>query len=344
MLITTLTLALLAAPAAPPAKAPAPAKGAAKSGAPASADDTAKARELFQWAQKLYSQARYAEAIVKFEEAYALKPHPVIFFNIGKCYEQLNETAKALRAYRDYLRLNPEAKDRETVTDAIANLERRLKERGLQQLMVFAEPPNARIDVDGKELGTSPASVELIAGNHKLTVKADGFETVERSFVMSTAHATEMTIALRPGSGKEASLPPPPPPPPPEPGTKVVVVHDGSSGGKPADAPTETKLTPDGSKPPPMEVKQPGVQKKGKIFTWVAGGAAVVAAGVGTGMAISSGNAVTQLHTLDPNRTREQANGLVTAANTGSTGAVVGFSVAGAALATGVVLFFLEGR
>ena len=131
-----------------------------------------------------------------------MRPHPVIYFNIGKCWEQLGETAKALRAYRDYLRLAPDAKDKETVSDAIANLERRLREKGLQQLMVFADPPNARISVDGKELGTSPVSIELIAGNHQLSVAAEGYEKVDRSFVMQTTRATEMTISLRP-AGKE---------------------------------------------------------------------------------------------------------------------------------------------
>ena len=97
--------------AAAPAKA-APAPAADESG------DVKKAKDLFQWGQKLYKQARYAEAIAKFEEAYSVRPHPVIYFNIGKCYEQLGETAKALRAYRDYLRLAPDAKDKETVSDA----------------------------------------------------------------------------------------------------------------------------------------------------------------------------------------------------------------------------------
>jgi len=46
-------------------------------------------------------------------------------------------------------------------------------------------------------LGSSPASVELTAGNHQLVVKADGYDTVERAFVMSTMHATEITISLK---------------------------------------------------------------------------------------------------------------------------------------------------
>jgi len=118
----------------------------------ASADDdaaaTAKAKTLFTNGQKLYKAGKYADAIAKFEEAFKVKSHPVIYFNIGKCWEQLGDSAKALRNFRDYLRLSPDASDRQQVTDSIANLERRLREKGVQQLLIFAEPANAKILVD----------------------------------------------------------------------------------------------------------------------------------------------------------------------------------------------------
>lgn len=300
--------------AAPPKKAPAPAP------APAQEDATVKkAKDLFQWAQKLYKQARYAEAISRFEEAYSVRPHPVIYFNIGKCYEQLGETAKALRAYRDYLRLLPDAKDRETVNDAIANLERRLREKGQQQLMVFADPPSARISVDGKELGSSPASVELVAGNHTLLVQADGYERVERSFVMQVTRATEMTITLRP-QPKDAPL---------------------------ADAPKvdpqKAVVTDVGPPPPPPPVVvvpvEPG--RKPRVWTWVAGGVAVASAGGGVGLWAASNSTADQLRDGTV-RSREDNQKIADAANGLSTGSAVAYGVAGAAAVTAVVLFFLE--
>ena len=59
--------------------------------------------------------------------------------------------------------------------------------------MVFSEPADARIEVNGKFLGNSPSTVELTAGNHRLVVSAEGYEKVERSFVMSGARSVEMT-------------------------------------------------------------------------------------------------------------------------------------------------------
>lgn len=314
-MIPALLIALLVA-----APKPAPAATPDESG------EVKKAKDLFQSGQKLYKQARYAEAISKFEEAYLVRPHPVIYFNIGKCWEQLGETAKALRAYRDYLRLAPDAKDKETVSDAIANLERRLREKGMQQLMVFADPPTARIAVDGKDLGSSPASVELIAGNHTLTVTAEGFEKVERSFVMQTTRATEMTISLRPVSstGKEP------------------VASDAPK------AEPKTTTEPGNPPPPPPLVVTPVETKKGRLWTYVAGGVAVASLGAAIGLGVGSNGAMEQFtkpadgmpHPEGEVQARfeaanQSANGLATGAN-------VAYGVAGVAAATAIVLFFLE--
>lgn len=275
--------------------------------------ELAKAKEAAQAAQRLYKQARYAEAILKFEEAAAIRPHPQITFNIGRCYEQLGEIGKAMRSYRDYLRLSPNAEDRQTVADAITNLERRLREKGVQQLMVFSEPANARINVDGKDLGNSPVSVELSAGNHTLSVSAQGYEKAERSFVMQLARGTEMTIALQPQ-------------------------------GKPSDAPVATKVEP--AKQPVLTPTAPAVtssvveKKSPRVWTWVAGGVAVAGAGAGIGLgAVASGKANeynTVTHTpAEAAKLRSDASSMATAAN-------ISYAVAGAAAVTAIILFVVE--
>lgn len=281
--------------------------------------------------QRFYKEARYADAIAKFEEAYAIKPSPVLFYNIGRCHEQLGDVPRALRAYRDYLRMQPDAKDKDTVNDAIANLERRLKEKGLQQLMVFADPPTAIIEVDGKVLGNSPASVELTAGNHKLLVRADGYEPTERAFVMQTSRATEMTINLRP-AGKPMEPPPPPPPlvdVPKKEDPKVATLTPSKDVTGTGTGATDVKTTPE---PAP---------KGGRLWTWIAGGAAVAAAGAGVVLGVAANGAAAQTAMppmgVTPAQQANSAQGLATGAN-------VAYGVAGAAAVTAVVLFFIEGR
>lgn len=314
VLHASLISALLAAPAGSSPSAEPP-KAPPADAAQAQSAEVKKAKELFQWGQKLYKQARYPEAIAKFEEAYQVRPHPAIHFNIGKCYEQLGETGKALRAYRDYLRLSPEAKDKETVSDAIANLERRLREKGKQQLMVFAEPPSARISVDGKELGTSPASVELVAGNHTLTVTAEGFDKVERSFVMQTTRATEMTITLRPVE-------------------KAPVVADAP---KLDPSPPTVTLAPPPLPPPVAPSPEP---KKGRLWTFVAGGAAVASLGTAIGLGVGAETAAQELRARE--HPRVEAQRLYDSSSGMATGSNIAYGVAGVALATAIVLFFVE--
>lgn len=290
--------------------------------AAAPADDdaaaTARAKTLFTNGQKLYKAGKYADAIAKFEEAFKVKSHPVIYFNIGKCWEQLGDSAKALRNYRDYLRLSPDASDRQQVSDSIANLERRLREKGVQQLLIFAEPANAKIVVDGKDLGPSPASVELSAGTHALVVTAEGMDKVERNITTTLTRATEMTITLQ----AAGSTPP-----------------------LASDAPKkdpDTKVGDPGPPPPPPPVVTAPTEKKGRLFTYVAGGVAVAALGAGIGMGVAAeGNAKTLREATTP-LPPGQADALANSANGLATGANVAYATAGAALVTAVILFFVE--
>ncbi len=292
-----------------------------------SAAELQRAKDLFGGGQKFYKQGQFAEALAKFEEAYALRPHPVVIFNIAKCHEQLKNVGKALRAYRDYLRLSPDAKDKDAVNDTIANLERRLKERGQQQMLVFADPPNARIEIDGKDLGVSPASAELSAGQHKVAVRAAGYETVERTFTMSISRIAEMTINLKPGG---------PTPPIPQPGDvpkkddpKVATLTpDSTSTTSTADA----RVTQSPTAPAPV--------KKGRVWTWVVGGVAVASAGAGLGMGLVSAGAANDLKSTEHSKVEAQA--LYDKANSLSTGANIAYGVAAGAAIAAVVLFFVE--
>jgi hypothetical protein len=185
-----LVAALLAAPAAPTTPAPRSPWGARD-------DVDVRAKDAFAGAKKLFSQRRYAEAIVKFQEAYAFVAHPVILYNIGKCHERMNETALALRNYREYVRLDSKVAGDPVVRTEISNAERRLREKGLQQLVIYVEPSSARITVDGHPLPQSPAYVELNAGTHIVTASAPGFEPEARTFVADLRRISEMTIGLR---------------------------------------------------------------------------------------------------------------------------------------------------
>lgn len=299
--------------------------------------DTARARAAFQWAQKLYKEARYASAIEKFEEAYRIKPHPSILFNIGRCYEQLGEIPRALRSYRDYLKALPDAKDKEAVANAIVNLERRLKDEGVQQLMIYTDPAGAMVTIDDKAFGSSPAAVELRPGNHLVKITLEGYVPVSRNFVMSADKSVELSFALKAETPKVPEKKPDavaekPPEKKPEP--------TGDAPRKSEDEPKKVSETRP-SEPPLVAATAPAPAKKGRLFTWIAGGVAVAGLGAGIGMGAAAGGASAEMQASVHDQPtvqnlHDRAQGL-------SIGANISYAVAGAAAITAVILFFVEG-
>lgn len=208
----------------------APATKARSNGPP----DPAK---VFEAAQKAYKAGKFADALALFEQAYELKPHPSIRFNLAKCEEQLGDVQAALRFYRTYLFDIPDTVDREAVNKSIVVLERKLSRLNVQQLMVVADPRDALVTVDGKLLGTSPAFVELGRGDHHIVIERDGLETISRSFMMSTQKSMDLTFTMQP----------PPPPPPvltPPPSTASAAQPVAATLVAPAPAKTETRVAP----------------------------------------------------------------------------------------------------
>ena len=309
--VAALALAALA-PGAALGAPPAP-------GARPAADQTPEAKARFKKGTDLYRQARYREAIAEFQAAYRLRPHGVLHFNIAQCHEKLGDIPAALASYHDYLREVPGAEDRETVQRAIANLEARLAATGVQQILIYSEPSEAEVLVDGQSRGRTPFSIVLPHGMHVVSLVKVGYETVTRQVALAPDRSFQLDLALVKGP----SIPPPPvaaaPPPKPD-------------------------LTPS---PPPPAVAAAAEPKKvargGKVWTWVAGGAAVAAAGAGVWFGMQAQDASDKLVNASQPLPPGEAQKLYDEAKSKSKTANVLYGVAGVAGAAGVTLFFLEG-
>lgn len=297
------------------------------------ADDVAVAREAFSKGQAAYAAGQYRVALDRFEESFKAKPHPSTIFNIARCQDQLGDFAKAMTSYKEYLRLAPQAADADQVGKAIVSLETRLQAKGLQHVLVYADPATAQIVIDEANVGASPAGAVLKPGTHTLKITAPGYDEHVRSFVVTSTRSSELTVSLRQAAAV-ARLDVPPPPPPPV-VTPIVT-----------DAPTETTppvLTPS-TTPEPQVATTATPAPRRRIVTWIAGGIGVAAAAVSVGMLIAMNGAVAELNRVDETRTRTRADSLVrdaTLFGTVSTASAIGAGVAGVAA---VVLFFLEGR
>ena len=306
------------------ALAPALALGAPPApGAKQAPDQTAEARARFKKGSDLYRQARYREAIAEFQAAYRLRPHGVLHFNVAQCHEKLGDIPAALASYHDYLREVPGAEDRADVERAVSSLESRLAATGVQQVLVYSQPPGAEVLVDGQSRGRTPFSIVLPHGTHVVSLVKAGYETVTREVALAPDRSLQLDLTLVKG----ASAPPPP-------------VAAPAAVASPPPSPATTQAPPAATQPAPAPKP---VERGGKVWTWVAGGVAVAAAGAGVLYGVQAQEASDQLVNAGQPLPPGEAQRLYDEAKWKSKTANILFGVAGVAGAAGVTLFFLEG-
>ena len=90
---------------------------------PARADEaTAVARDAYDKGMAHYHLEEYDAAIDEWERGFRAKPAPEFLYNIAQAYRLSKRPDKALSFYQKYLRVNPEAKNRDEVEKHIAAL------------------------------------------------------------------------------------------------------------------------------------------------------------------------------------------------------------------------------
>lgn len=84
---------------------------------------------LFLDAEKAYGEGRAEEAVKLLDEAYGLRPEPVLLYNLARAHETLGHLEQALDCYRRYLEADPKAEGKGAITARITALEGQLQER-----------------------------------------------------------------------------------------------------------------------------------------------------------------------------------------------------------------------
>ncbi|MBS2029069.1 MAG: PEGA domain-containing protein [Deltaproteobacteria bacterium] len=280
----------------------------------ARADALEDAKAHFKAGTDAYRKADYTTAIHEFDAAYQARPAGVLRYNIAQCYEKLGDIPSALRNYHLYLRETPNAEDKATVETAIANLEKRLQQKGVQQLVVYSEPSGATVSVDGVSHGASPMSVELAPGQHEVKVEAPGFAPDTRKVTIAADRSLELSVALH----ATADLTPRADAHPEE-------KHDGPAGG----------------------LNQNVSPEPHRVYTWVAAGVAAAAIAGGVVMGISAQNNANTLHDASKHSGVTSLGTLNTNAyNSAHTQQMVSnvcYGVGAVAGVAAVTLFFVEG-
>src|SRR5262245_5903972 len=129
---------------------------------------TKMAREKFLEGVKSYDAGRYDEARVSFLQAYSLKRHPAVLFNLGQSELKSNHVEEGGNHLQQFLREATDASEdqKKSAREGIADAQRRT---GFVILIVDAG--GSELSIDGKTIGKSPLLDPYFVspGAHKAT-------------------------------------------------------------------------------------------------------------------------------------------------------------------------------
>lgn len=157
-----------------------------------------RARELFQQGVLAYRAGKFYEAVDIFLATQRIYPDTQLCFNVARAYENLGNTAAALRYYRDYLRRADRPSDGDEVRERVRRLEQQLAQRGVMQLSVLSQPEAATVLLDGKAVGITPFTVETYPGKHRLALSLDGHVPQEQVIEIDPHTSRDVSMVLLP--------------------------------------------------------------------------------------------------------------------------------------------------
>ena len=121
---------------------------------PAFADDpsTRSAKRHFESGEKLFALGKFDQALDEYQKAFDAKQIPDFLYNIAQCYRNLGDYDQAIFSFKKFLKLEPDAPNRELVEHTIEQLQDK-KERGDgQKFFKKDEPPERPPPKDGKPI------------------------------------------------------------------------------------------------------------------------------------------------------------------------------------------------
>jgi hypothetical protein len=181
------------------------------------ADETAKARTLFQEGVQLEAGGNYGAALSKFQDVAQIKRTPTVVFHIALCQEKLGQLVAALGGYRiaahDAADDPKQAKVASTAQDAVTALEKRIP------TLTFKRGKGAelaKLSLDNVDVGGmvgKPTQVD--PGAHQLEATSQGKEPFKEVVQVAEGENKTIEIVLKdtPGGAKPPAVSSAAPPP-----------------------------------------------------------------------------------------------------------------------------------
>ena len=72
-----------------------------------------RAKRHFDRGEKLFALGKFDDALDEYQKAFDAKPIPDFLFNIGQCYRNLGDYEQAIFSFKKYLKLEPDAPDKD---------------------------------------------------------------------------------------------------------------------------------------------------------------------------------------------------------------------------------------
>jgi hypothetical protein len=200
----------------------------------AAAGSDEEAKEHFLRGKQLFLEGKNADAIQAFKAAAALRPSPILDFNIGRCHDKLGRFREAISAYERYLSGRKDAPNRAEVQARIGELKRAMKKQRppkdpyeeLEAAPASApasrpSPMAAPAPAGEKPGAVRPAPPARSQANPGATTRADGEgppheASLAQSWTDSGQSGTGQPAVKQPGAAEPGQQPYPPaqrPPP-----------------------------------------------------------------------------------------------------------------------------------
>src|SRR6188768_1294635 len=298
--------------------------------AQASPEEKATAEAVFEEGMRLIKQGKFAEACPKFEMSQRVEPAVGTMLYLAECYEKTNRSASAWAMFREAASLAETSGQTERMKTAqarAANLQPRLSWLTIE-VAKDALVPGMQIRRNGvlmsTELSGTPSPVD--PGEVVVEASAPGHVPFSTKVKVATKARVVVTIPALAAAPDAAPVAAPP-----------AATQNGVPPVPAAAAAAQAAA------PPPEQSTAPAKAEQASPIPWVVGGAGIVALGVGTYFGVRAISKANDAEEMCPNGHCNDASGQTAADDAHSAAKIsnVSFALGAAAVATGVVLYFV---
>jgi outer membrane receptor for ferrienterochelin and colicins len=152
-------------------------------------------------ARRAYQAGQYNLALESFQLALEIAPSPRLLYNIALCADLAERREMAFSLYQEYL----QSMDADTVRRAEAQARSQRLQAVLALVDVRSEPAGAVVYVERKELGelgVTPTTIAVAAGEHRLIIEQPGFVPAVVPVIAELGSRVPVRVSLRPLLGK----------------------------------------------------------------------------------------------------------------------------------------------